>query len=111
MKPGPFAASVVFLLASCASVGWPETVDPSLLTDTPDHFLVVEPATGATAEPTGPACRNPLVDPRDGSRLVLVRSMSGFGDYQPEAPRYGLPVGYLIRVDCNNGRPLGATRG
>jgi hypothetical protein len=111
MKSRLLFAPTVLLLVSCVSVGWPETADPSRLTGTPEHFLVLDPSTGATLEPTGPACRNPLVDPRDGTRLVLVRSQSGFGDYQPERPAYGLPAHQLIRVDCSNGRPVGATPG
>jgi len=52
-----------------------------------------------------------LVDPRDGTRLTLIRSNSGFGDYQPDRPRYGLTGDLLIRVNCSNGLPVGATPG
>lgn len=38
--------------------------------DTPDHFVVGVPNGSATSEPTpGEGCRNPMVDPRDGTRL------------------------------------------
>jgi len=99
------------LLASCASVSWPTSADPSLISDTPDHFLVLDLVTGERSDPAGPVCRNPLVDPRDGTRLTLIRSSSGFGDYQPGKPRYGLTGDQLIRVNCNNGLPVGATSG
>ena len=100
-----------FSLCACASVSWPTSADPSAISDTPDHFLVLDTATGQSSEPSGPACRNPLVDPRDGTRLTLVRSVSGFGDYQPDQPRYGLSGDQLLRINCGNGRPVGATSG
>ena len=99
------------LLASCASAGWPTAVDPATVIDTPDRFLVLEVATGATSEPSGPACSNPLVDPRNQTRLTLIRSTAGHGDYQPDKLSYGLSGGQLLRIDCNTGRPLGATSG
>ena len=99
------------LLASCASASWPTAVDSASIVDTPDRFLVLEVATGATSEPTGAACSNPLVDPRNGTRLSLIRSNAGHGDYQPDNLSYGLSAGRLLRIDCNTGRPLGATFG
>jgi len=103
--------TLLCLLCACASVSWPTSVDPSAISDTPGHFLVLDMATGARFEPSGTACRNPLVDPRDGTRLTLVRSVSGFGDYQTDPPRYGLAANQLLRVDCRNGKPVGATAG
>jgi hypothetical protein len=97
------------LLVSCASGSRPTAADPSSISDTPDRFLVLDVATGTRSEPSGPACRSPLVDPRDGTRLILVRSSSGFGDYRPETPRYGLADNQLLRIDCDSGGPVGAT--
>ena len=105
---GVFAS---FLLAACASTSWPTESDSSVVTDTPDHFLVVEAATGTTSEPSGTACRSPMTDPRDGTRLTLVRSNAGFGDYRPDNQRYGLTDNQLLRINCSNGRPVGATTG
>ena len=96
-------------LASCASTSWPTRADSSVISDTPDHFLVVDATTGATSEPSGTVCRSPMTDPRDGTRLTLVRSNAGLGDYQPQAQRYGLAGNQLLRIDCNSGRPVGAT--
>lgn len=98
-------------LAACASTSWPIEANSSVISDTPDHFLVIEGDTGATSEPSGPACRNPMTDPRDGTRLALVRSSGGFGDYQPDRRRYGLADNQLLRINCSNGRPVGATTG
>lgn len=111
MKAMLLVASSSMLLASCASVGWPPLADASAISDTPDHFLVLDGTTGASSGPSGPACRNPLVDPRDGTKLTLVRSNSGFGDYQPDGVRYGLASDQLLRINCSNGQPVGATKG
>jgi len=111
MKNLSMAFLAPLFVAACASTGWPTEANPSVISDTPDHFLVVDPATGATAEPSGPACRNPMKDPRDGMRLALVRSNAGFGDYQPETRRYGLVGTQLLRINCSDGRPVGATAG
>ena len=109
MKQWSIGVLASLALAACASTGWPSAADPSVVSGTPDHFLVVDVATGATSAPTGPACRNPLADPRDGTRLTLVRSQAGFGDYRTDTPRYGLAGDQLLRIDCSNGRPVGAT--
>lgn len=58
----------------------------------------------------GAGCLNPLVDPRDGERLTLVRSWSVHGDYEVAEGRYGLGEGELLRVECNTGRVLGVAR-
>ena len=98
-------------LAACVSTSWPTAANSSAISDTPDHFLVVEIATGTTSEPSGPACRSPMTDPRDGTRLTLIRSNAGFGDYQLDTPRYGLVANQLLRINCSNGRPVGAVAG
>ena len=110
MKSLSIAVSASLFLASCASTSWPTEADPSIVSDAPDHFLVLE-ASGATSEPSGPACRSPMTDPRNGTRLALVRSKAGFGDYQPDTQRYGLVGNQLLRINCSDGRPVGATAG
>lgn len=110
-KQAGFAVVVALALGACASTGWPTSADDTAMSDTPDHFLVVDASSGAKSEPTGDTtCHSPLADPRDGSRLSLERSSGGFGDYRPDAPRYGLAEGQLLRIDCRTGRPVGAAR-
>lgn len=104
----------VFVLASlslvaCASASWPTQVNSSAISDTPDRFLVADLTSEATSEPSGPACRSPLTDPRDGTRLTLVRSKAGFGDYHLDSPRYGLTGNQLLRINCSSGEAVGAT--
>lgn len=71
----------------------------------------IEPG-GALSEPReSGACRNPMVDPRDGTRLTLVQSQRGgsgqVGDYRVPEGRYGVGTGELLRLDCGSGRPVG----
>jgi hypothetical protein len=78
-------------------------------TDVPARFQVLDAASGARRDVgPGPACANPLVDPRDGTELRLDRSGDGQGDYAVASPaRYGLAADELLRVDCRTGAPLG----
>ena len=99
-----FVAPLFLCLGACAS--GPQMRGPAV--DTPERFDVLDAATGS-ARPMNPdsACENPLVDPRDGMRLTLVRASEGVGDYEVEAPRYGLSRYELLRVDCLTGVALG----
>lgn len=79
--------------------------------DLPDHFLVGQAGGGATRAPkAGEGCRNPLIDPRDQSVLILRQSRDGVGDYEVPAGKYGAAVGEWLRIDCASGRALGLVR-
>lgn len=56
---------------------------------------------------TAEACWSPVTDARDGTRLVLVRSRAGRGDYAVPEGRYGVREGELPRLECATGRVLG----
>ena len=80
----------------------------------PDHFMVTVTGIGQAEEPKpGEGCRNPMVDPRNGTPLVLMRSKSGVGDYQVQGRDYELDSSYgvdprhLLRIDCATGKALG----
>ena len=77
--------------------------------DLPDHFMTSTAAGPVEPQPGG-TCRNPLVDPRDETRLTLIRSAHGRGDYEPEPLRYGLKEDQLLRVDCATGRAVGVVK-
>ena len=74
--------------------------------DVPDHFMV-STAHGPVEPKPDEGCRNPLLDPRDATLLILVRSAEGQGDYEAPPPRYGLRERELLRVECATGRALG----
>ena len=78
--------------------------------DVPDHFMIGTDS-GGMAEPIADGtCRNPIVDPRDGTRLILIRSADSFGDYEPPLPRYGLGKDDLLRVECSTGKAYGIVK-
>lgn len=79
--------------------------------DVPDHFLVGSHSDTTTSDPVpGEGCRNPMVDSRDGTRLILVRSAEGLGDYEVPEGRYGVGSDELLRLDCGTGTARGIVR-
>ncbi len=99
------------LLGGACSVGRqrPDTsVVPRAASDVPARFEVggTPPTSGAPE-----ACRNPLVDPRNGTHLRLVRSapVRGelVGDYEVPPGSYGVGEGERLRVACGTGRAIG----
>lgn len=101
-------ALLTLTLAGCGSAqkspGYPV---PRPAVDVPVHFLVGIHGGSETSEP-GPdaTCRNPLVDPRTGEKLTLVRSSDGRGDYDVLPGRYGVGTGEALQIECATGRPL-----
>jgi hypothetical protein len=97
-------AALAFLLG-CASTG---AMKPAV--DAPTHFLMRAPD-GTAVEPTpGGTCHNPMIDPRDGAALILVRSAGGHGDYQVPVARYGVRKGELLRLECGTGLVVGIVK-
>lgn len=102
---------VLTTLGGCASSSFGTDADARTAGDVPGRFLVGLSGSDAVAEPTpGDACRNPMVDPRDGTRLRLVRSSGTRGDYAVPAGRYGVGGGELLRLDCATGEAVGVVR-
>jgi hypothetical protein len=71
-------------------------------TDCPDSF-VAEGQSGAATE----GAFSPMLDPRDGTELLLVRSDRGWGDYAVPAGRYGVRKGELLRLSAPGGQVIG----
>ena len=105
------AAVAVIGLAGCAAKQPPGHAGsyPRTAVDVPDRFIVVA-SSGPVERPAGEGCRNPIVDPRNGSRLTLIRSADGRGDYEAQPLRYGLGKRELLRVDCESGRVVGIVK-
>jgi hypothetical protein len=107
---GALGVIVMVTLAGCAAKqAGTHPGTQGAATDVPDHFMAWT-ADGPVEPQPGGTCRNPLVDPRDETRLTLIRSADGRGDYQPEPLRYGLSAGELLRVDCATGRVVGVVK-
>jgi hypothetical protein len=80
----------------------------------PDHFMVAGSGVARKEEPkAGEGCRSPMVDPRNGTALNLMRSKNGVGDYQVLGNQYeldslyGVDPRHLLRIDCATGKALG----
>lgn len=102
---------LVLAVAGCATSDFSADRILRAATDTPDRFLVGSLTSEALTEPMpATGCRSPMVDPRDGTRLILKRSAADRGDYVVPAGRYGIAVGELLRLDCATGRPLGVVK-
>jgi hypothetical protein len=79
-----------------------------MATDLPDHFLVGTHADASTSEPTpDEGCRNPTVDPLDGTKPELIRSNGEYGDYKVPDNRCGVERKELLRLECSTGRVVG----
>jgi hypothetical protein len=105
------AVAVIVLTAGCAARrGSSQGESPMrTATDVPEHFMVAT-VTGVAEPGGGEDCHNPIVDPRDGTRLKLIRSAEGRGDYEPHPIRYGLQKGELLQVECATGRAVGIVK-
>jgi hypothetical protein len=104
------AATGLLALAACnTTLNYPTAVlRPAH--DAPERFVRAD-SSAISGTPGAAACTSPIVDPRTGARLTMVRSNQGNGDYAVTGASYGVGNGELLRVDCANGQPLGIVRG
>ncbi len=113
LRVGAVSALVAFAgcTSSRGSTGRPIVAEA---TNLPDHFTVAVSGIAQSEEPrAGEGCRNPMVDPRNGTTLNLMRSKDGIGDYQvlggdfELASHYGVDERHLLRIECASGKALG----
>lgn len=104
--------SILLMVAACG-VSQPWELTPRPARDLPEQFVI---DTSVIPVPLSPeaGCVTRLLDPRDGTRLTLVRSTRRtaspefLGDYAVDpAGRYGGTTESLLRVDCMTGRAMG----
>ena|SRR5687767_1098077 len=114
-SPAARRATAVARLALLVSAGacatgrsgdFPPDAQARAAVDVPAQFTLAAPPEAVQGGDAVP-CANPAVDPRDGTRLVLVRSRSGRGDYEAPAGKYGVGAAELLRLDCATGRAIG----
>lgn len=108
-----YLAALVLLCSACAmgTSTYPMDAPARPAQDTPGQFVTT---TGAVRADSGSTlvCWNPLVDPRDGTRIVLVNAQAGkVGDYRVPEGRYGVGTGELLRVSCATGAVIGVIPG
>ena len=113
MRPALSLAALVLsalFVAGCSSTapsGRKELMRDAI--DVPTHFLVLTHG-GAAVEPVPGSCKNPLIDPRDQTKIILVRSAEGRGFYRVPQGRYGVGGGELLVVECGTGRAMGIVK-
>ena len=101
-----------FIAAACVSTSTftPNPANLRMAQDAPAQFVTED-----GGPPPEDSCRSPLIDPRDQTRLRLVRSgavgATHQGDYEVPGGRYGVRTGELLRVDCSTGQALGIVPG
>jgi hypothetical protein len=101
------------LMVAACGVSQPWELTPRPARDLPEQFVI---DTSVIPVPLSPeaGCVRQLLDPRDGTRLTLVRSTRRtvgpefLGDYSvAPAGHYGVGAESLLRVDCTTGRAMG----
>ncbi len=70
--------------------------------DAPDRFEAATAFNGS--------CVSPLIDPRDNTEIIFVRSTAGMADYQVPVGKYGVKKGELLRANCTNGEVIGIVK-
>lgn len=100
------SAGMIFLCVTLWGCATTESWRPAM--GTPDHFLVGAIEGVGTSEPVADGrCHSPMVDPADGTKLVMDRAEKGYGDYLVPAGRYGVGGDEVLRIECATGRPVG----
>ena len=99
---------LILLLAGCATTQGNTEREVRDAEDTPPTF--------ATEDGVAPVqgCNATVIDPRDHTRLRLIRSAiiggAHRGDYDVPSGKYGVRSDELLRVDCATGEPMGIVR-
>ena len=104
-------AATLLLPGSAVAQGQSWYLRPSRIDSLPKR-VIPDTASGASRDFDPGTCLDLFVDPRNGTRFVLQRSIlmdnGPIGDYAVEPPgRYGVGPSTLVRMDCAIGRPLG----
>ena len=97
---GPIAG--LALLTGCNTVKSTVTEVQRPAINCPEYFTLAD-----GRRPSDSLSHNPLLDPRDGTRLELIRSAQAQGDYKVPEGKYGVGNDELLRIDSTTGRPLG----
>ncbi len=99
---------LMILLTACTSGSFSD-YDIRDAQGLPERF-VLHDSIGADEQPSSGECRSPLVDPRNGLTIDLIRSIPGQGDYTVTQGAFGVGENELLRVDCATGAAIGIVR-
>ena len=97
---------LLFLLCSCGSGR--NDFSGEILRQGEDLPAVFDPPEGFSFGAN--SCKSPLVDPRDGTQIIMIRSTGTMGEYDPPDGKYGLKRNELLRINCQTGEIYGVVR-
>ena len=96
---------LILLLVGCAHTQADTDSELRSASDTPPAFVTED------GVPPVQTCNTTIIDPRDQTRLRLIRSaiIGGAyrGDYDAPDGKYGVRRDELLRVDCATGETVG----
>ncbi len=99
---------VLFILMGCGSSNIQRSMTV-VLRPAVDAPMMFETPEGITSQTN--SCKSPLIDPRDGSRIIMITSFyKGVADYEVPARKYGVGDRELLRVNCATGEVVGIVR-
>lgn len=99
--------SLFLVIAGCGSSGDTVENDDILRAGfkTPERF---NPPSGIVLDEE--SCKSPMIDPRSGISLTMVRSEEDYADYEVPNMNYGVERGELLRLDCSTGEVIGIVK-
>ncbi len=53
------------------------------------------------------SCKNPMIDSRNGTKIILLSAQNGLGKYEVPNGSYGVKKGEALLLDCSNGKVKG----
>jgi len=56
------------------------------------------------------SCNSPMLDPVDGTQIIMVTAQGGKGNYRVPQGKYGVQKGELLRLNCATGEVLGIVK-
>jgi hypothetical protein len=109
MKPTKLLAGCMLslFLSACGS-GQKSFLDSDVMRAAIDVPAQFETPSGVSMNEN--SCTSPLIDPRTGTTISMVRSSTPLGDYEVPEGLYGVNKGELLRIRCSTGEVVGIVK-
>lgn len=56
------------------------------------------------------SCKSPMLDVRDGTKIIFLTSSNGVGKYEAPLGSYGIRKGEALLLDCTTGKVMGIVK-
>lgn len=100
-----FIVNLLGLAISCVSSNRSRSSEISKPENTPESF---SPSPGITLD--NQSCKNPMIDNRDGTEIILVSAARGLGNYRVPEGKYGVKKGEFLQLECSTGKVIGIVK-